>query len=249
METRMYKTTWPEVEEYLKENDVVIFPVGSQEQHGKHLAEDNDAFTATEIARRVGERTGVLVAPTLAFGNSVHHMNFPGTMTLTFETLVAVYKELCECLIHHGFKKIVVMNAHGGNTSAIAQALREIKEETGIKVYSLMAFPSPRGFGAESTKVIKQESGGHACELETSIELYLGQRVLMEKAENWKKPKGITAFDEKWGRKVSWTRDWDENTETGSTGDPEAATEEKGRLMVEATVDEISAFIEDLKAL
>jgi creatinine amidohydrolase len=245
----MYKTTWPEVEEYLKENDVVIFPVGSQEQHGKHLAEDNDAFTATEIARRVGERTGVLVAPTLAFGNSVHHMNFPGTMTLTFETLVAVYRELCECLIHHGFKKIVVMNAHGGNTAAIAQALREIKEETGIKVYSLMAFPSPRGFGAESTKVIKQESGGHACELETSIELYLGQRVLMEKAEKWKKPKGITAFDEKWGRKVSWTRDWDENTETGSLGDPEAATEEKGRLMVEATVDEISAFIEDLKAL
>ncbi len=249
METRMYKTTWPEVEEYLKENDVVIFPVGSQEQHGKHLAEDNDAFTATEIARRVGERTGVLVAPTLAFGNSVHHMNFPGTMTLTFDTLVAVYRELCECLIHHGFKKIVVMNAHGGNTSAIAQALREIKEETGIKVYSLMAFPSPRGFGAESTKVIKQESGGHACELETSIELYLGQRVLMEKAEKWKKPKSITAFDEKWRGKVSWTRDWEENTETGSLGDPAAATEEKGRLMVEATVDEISAFIEDLKAL
>ncbi len=249
METRMYKTTWPEVEEYLKENDVVIFPVGSQEQHGKHLAEDNDAFTATEIARRVGERTGVLVAPTLAFGNSVHHMNFPGTMTLTFETLVAVYRELCECLIHHGFKKIVVMNAHGGNTNAIAQALREIKEDAGIKVYSLMVFPNPRSFGAESTKVIKQESGGHACELETSIALYLGQRVQMEKAEKWKKPKGATAFDENWGRKVTWTHDWDEVTETGSLGDPEAATEEKGRLMVEATVDEISAFIEDLKAL
>ena len=245
----MYKTTWPEVEEYLKENDVVIFPVGSQEQHGKHLAEDNDSYTATEIARRVGEKTGVLVAPTLPFGNSVHHMNFPGTMTLTFETLVAVYRELCECLIHHGFRKIVVMNAHGGNTAAIAQALREIKEDTGIKVYSLMAFPSQRGFGAESTQVIKQESGGHACELETSIELYLGQRVLMEKAEKWKKPKGITAFDEKWGRKVSWTRDFDWSTETGSLGDPEAATEEKGRQMVEATVDEISAFIEDLKAL
>ena len=71
----------------------------------------------------------------------------------------------------------------------------------------------------------------------------------MEKAEKWKKPKGVTVFDEKWLRKVSWTRDWDENTETGSLGDPEAATEEKGRLMVEATVDEISAFIEDLKKL
>jgi len=249
MEIRMYKTTWPEVEEYLKENDVVIFPVGSQEQHGKHLAEDNDSFTATEIARRVGERTGVLVAPTLPFGNSVHHMNFPGTMTLTFQTLVSVYRELCESLIQHGFRKIVIMNAHGGNTNAIAQALREIKEETDIKVYSIMAFPSPRGFGAESTKVIKQERGGHACEMETSVELYLGQRVLMEKAEKWKKPKGTTAFDEKWRGKVTWTRDFNDSTEIGSLGDPAAATEEKGRLMVEATVDEISAFIEDLKAL
>jgi len=245
----MYKMTWPEVEEYLKENDLIIFPVGSQEQHGKHLAEDNDSFTATEIARRVGERTGVLVAPTMPFGNSVHHMNFPGTMTLTFETLVAAYRELCECLIHHGFRKIVVMNAHGGNTAAIAQALREIKEDTDVTVYSLMAFPSQRGFGAESTQVIKQESGGHACELETSIELYLGQRVLMDKAEKWKVHKARTAFDEKWARKVSWTRDFDWSTEIGSLGDPEAATAEKGKAMVEATVDEISAFIEDLKKL
>ena len=244
----MYKMTWPEVEEYLKENDVVIFPVGSQDQHGKHLAEDNDSFTATEIAKRVGEKTGVLVAPTLPFGNSIHHMKFPGTMTLNFDTLVNVYKELCKNLIHHGFKKIVVMNAHGGNTGAIAQALREIKEETGIRIYSLMAFPSSRGFGAESTKVIKQERGGHACELETSIELYLGQRVLMDKAEKWKQPKDTTAFEEKWGSKISWTREFHEITETGSLGDPTAATKEKGKLMVEAVVEEISAFIEDLKA-
>jgi creatinine amidohydrolase len=82
--------TRPEIEEYLKKGDVVIFPVGSTEQHGKHLAIDNDAFTATEIARRVAERTGVLVAPTLPFGYSVHHMNFKGSITLTFETVRAL---------------------------------------------------------------------------------------------------------------------------------------------------------------
>jgi len=248
LETRLYKMTWPEVKEYLKENDVVIFPVGSQEQHGKHLAEDNDSFTATVIAKMVGEKTGVLVAPTLPFGNSVHHMNFPGSVTLTFSTLVNVYKEVCKSLLHHGFKKVVIMNAHGGNTNAISEALRQIKQETGVTVYSLMAFPSARGFGAESTKVIKQESGGHACELETSVELYLGQRVLMDKAEDWKPPKGRTAFDEKWARKVSWTRDFDWSTEIGSLGVPTAATEEKGKAMVEAVVNEISEFIEDLKA-
>ncbi len=145
METRMFKLTWPEVQEYLRENDIVLFPTGSTEQHGRHIAVDNDAFTAYEIARRVAGRTGVLVAPPMPFGYSIHHMKFPGSITLTGRTLVDVYKEVCGSLLHHGFRKIVVMNAHGGNTGAISQALREIKEETGERVYSLMVFPSPRG--------------------------------------------------------------------------------------------------------
>ena len=248
METLMFKLTWPEVQEYLNENDVVLFPTGSTEQHGKHIAEDNDAFTAFEIAKRVAEKTGVLVAPPMPFGNSVHHMKFPGTVTLTFETLVNVYKEVCKSLLHHGFKKIVVMNGHGGNSNAIAQALREIREETGKIVYSLMVFPGEIGFGSESVKVLEQEGGGHACEMETSVALYLGQRVLTDKAERWKPPKAWTEFDTKYREKVTTARDFHERTEIGSLGDPTIATEEKGRQMVEAVVEEISAFIEDLKS-
>ena len=240
-----YKLTWPEVEDYLKTNDVILFPTGSTEQHGKHIAEDNDAFTAYEIAKRVAEKTGVLVAPTMPFGNAIHHMKFPGTMTLTFDTLVDVYKEVCESLISHGFKKVVIMNGHGGNTNAIAQALREIRDETGVIVYSLMVFPG--AFGAESLKIIEQDSGGHACELETSVSLYLGQRVLMEKAEDWKPPRNWTEFDTKYRRKVTTARNWDELTEIGSIGEPTLATREKGEKMVNAVVDEISTFIEDLK--
>jgi creatinine amidohydrolase len=247
LEVLMYKLTWPEIEAYLKENDVVLFPTGSTEQHGRHIAEDNDAFTSFQIAKRVAEKTGVLVAPTMPFGYSVHHMKFPGTITLTFETLVSAYKEVCECLLRHGFKKIVIFNGHGGNTNAIAQALREVREETGSIVYSLMVFPMEGGFGAESTKIIKQEGGGHACELETSIGLYLGQRILFEKAEKWKPPKGVTDFDRRYQGKVATARNFDEITEAGSLGDPTLATREKGEIMVEAVVQEISAFIEELK--
>jgi creatinine amidohydrolase len=244
----MFKLTWPEVEEYLKENDMVLFPVGSTEQHGKHIAEDNDAFTAYEIARRVAEKTGVLVAPPMPFGNSVHHMRFPGSVTLTFRTLVNVYKEVCKSLLHHGFEKVVIMNGHGGNNGAISQTLREVKEETGKTVYALMVFPSARGFGAESVEIIEQEGGGHACELETSVALYLDQRVLMEKAEKWKPPASQTEFDRKYRGKIATTKDFHETTESGSLGDPTLATEEKGRKMVEAVVDDIAAFINDLKA-
>ncbi len=186
MESRLFKLTRPEVEKYLKNNDMVLVPVGSTEQHGKHMAVDTDAFTAQEISLRVAQKTGVLVAPVISYGYSPHHMNFAGSVTLSFRTLVNVLKEVCGSLIHHGFKKIVIMNAHGGNTNSIRLALKEIEMETGIRVYSVMVYPSKTGFGAEGTKVLTQEGGGHACESETSIGLQLGHRILMDRAEKWK---------------------------------------------------------------
>jgi creatinine amidohydrolase len=78
VENLLFKLTRPEVEDYLKRSKVVLVPVGSTEQHGKHMAIDNDAFTALEISKRVAENTGVLVAPVMPFGYSIHHMSFPG---------------------------------------------------------------------------------------------------------------------------------------------------------------------------
>ncbi len=247
MENRLYKLTRPEVEEYLKRNHIVLLPVGSTEQHGKHMAIDTDAYTAQEISLRVAEKTGVLVAPTVSYGYSPHHMNFKGSVTLTFQTLVNVLKEVCESLIHHGFNKIVIMNAHGGNTNPIAQALKEIKDETGVRVYSVMVYPSPNGFGAEGTKVIEQEGGGHACELETSVGLYLGHRILMDKAEDWT-PEN-TSINPKYRRKVAAAYMFDEVTSIGSLGNPTLATKEKGKILVDSVVKDLAEFIEYLKTL
>jgi len=245
----MYKLTWPEIESYIKNCDIVIFPVGSNEQHGKHIAEDNDTFTSLQIAKKVAERTGVLVAQALPFGYSPHHMKFPGTISLSFDTLVNVYKEVCKCLLHHGFKKIVIFNGHGGNTNAIAQALREIREETGCIIYSIMVFPTEKGFGSGSLGILKQEGGGHACEMETSVGLFLGQRILLDKAEKWRPPKDASEFYSKYQGRVTISRNFDEITESGSLGDPTIATKEKGEKLVESVVDEISKFIEDLKKM
>jgi creatinine amidohydrolase len=247
MENRLYKLTRPEIEEYLKENDVVLLPVGSTEQHGKHMAIDTDAYTAQEISLRVAEKTGVLVAPTVSYGYSPHHMNFKGSVTLTFQTLVNVLKEVCVSLIHHGFNKIVIMNAHGGNTNPIKQALKEIQDETGKRVYSVMVYPMPDGFGAEGTKVIEQEGGGHACELETSVGLYLGHRILMDRAMKWTPEH--TSIDPNYRRKVSAAYMFDENTSIGSLGDPTLATREKGKTLVDSVVKDLAEFVEDLKAL
>ena len=243
------KMTRPEVEKYLDENDVVLIPVGSTEQHGKHLPFDNDAFSAFEIAKRVAEKTGVLYTPVMPFGYSKHHLNFPGSISLESQTLVNVYKEICRSLLSHGFKKIIIMNGHGGNTSWISQAQAEIFYEEGVRIFSLMIFNSASGFGEEALRVIEQESGGHACEMETSFSGYLGQRVVKDSAEDWEEPEAWTELTRKYRSKVSTARMFDEYTEIGSLGKPTLASDEKGKKLVDAVVNDIAEFVEDLKKL
>ena len=78
--------TWVEVEERLKETKLVVLPTGSVEQHGHHLGVGADWLQANEIARRVGEKSGAIILPTLCYGVSGHHKEFPGVLTMTFDT-------------------------------------------------------------------------------------------------------------------------------------------------------------------
>jgi len=241
--------TRPEVENYLEENDVVLVPVGSTEQHGRHLPLDNDAFSAFSIAERVGEKTGVVYTPVMPYGYSKHHMHFRGTITLESQTLVRVYKEICNSLLQHGFRKIVIMNGHGGNTYWINQAQAEIYHETGVRIYSLMIFNSTKGFGTEALGIVEQRGGGHACEMETSFSAYLGQRVKEEAISDWSEPRSWSEFTRKYKDKVSTARMFDEETEIGSLGEPSKYSLEKGETLVNAVVEEIAGFVEDLKRL
>ena len=245
---KLAEISWSDAQELFKEVDVAILPVGSTEQHGPHNPLGTDHLVAAALSGVVGEKTGVPVLPVVPVGVSEHHRQFPGTLWVPPRVFEEYVKAVALAAAGLGVKKIIIVNGHGGNTGAISQALREIKEETGETIYSLMVFPGERGFGSDSVKILKQEGGGHACEMETSIALYLGQRVLREEAVKWEPPRAWTEFDRKYRGKVSWTRDFHESTETGNLGDPTIATEEKGRQLVEAVVDEISAFIEDLKA-
>jgi len=249
MTSLMYKLTRPEIEKYLQRCDIVLLPVGATEQHGRHLAIDTDSFISHEVARRVAEKAGVLVAPVVPYGYSRAHMNFKGSITLSLDTLIAVYREVCMSLLHHGFNKIVIINGHGGNIGAINEAIRQVREETGKIVYNIPAWCADAGFGRSAVHVIEQEGGGHACEEETSTALYLGQRVLMEESVKWSPPEGRSEFVKKYGGSFSSARMMDEVSEMGNTGDPTIATVEKGRILVDTLVDEVAEFIEDLKKL
>src|SRR3989442_10110526 len=119
---------WVDLEAYLRRDDRALLPVGSCEQHGRHLSFATDYLIPTEIAKRVSARTGVPVAPTLCFGMSVHHMDFPGTLTLSPDTFVAVIRDLVESLYRHGFHRVLIVNGHGGNIAPLTTALSTLAD-------------------------------------------------------------------------------------------------------------------------
>jgi creatinine amidohydrolase len=120
---------WPDVEEYLQRDDRLILVVGSTEQHGRHMPFASDVWQPWEIAVRLSDHTGVLLAPPVNYGMSLHHMGFPGSLSLRPTTVASVIIDLLESAYEHGFRRILLLNGHGGNAAAIQVALAEALHE------------------------------------------------------------------------------------------------------------------------
>ncbi len=163
--------TAPEVRDLLTRTDMVIIPVASLEQHGLHLPIGTDYLNGVERAKLIAQRTDVLVAPILMPGQSPYHMGFPGTITLSSETLQAVYVEAAQSLLHHGFKRFLFLNAHGGNRATTTFIVDRINQETaGIAVdLGAAAAPFREGTSIPKPKVFDRHGGVS----ETSNSLYL----------------------------------------------------------------------------
>ncbi len=123
---------WWEAEDKIKKSKVAIIPVGATEQHGLHIGVGADWIQAWEIAKRVGEKSDVLVLPVLTYGVSGHHKEFSGTISLEESTYQQVIYEILLNLNSLKIGKVVFINGHGGNTSAIVAALKKVRETHGM---------------------------------------------------------------------------------------------------------------------
>ncbi|MBV8798696.1 MAG: creatininase family protein, partial [Alphaproteobacteria bacterium] len=123
---QLHLSSWPEIEGYLKTSKAILIPIGSTEQHGPNGLLGTDALCPEIIAKRAGDESGILVAPTFNVGQAQHHMAFPGTITLKPSTMIAAMKDWAESLGRHGFERLYWLNGHGGNINTINAAFSEI---------------------------------------------------------------------------------------------------------------------------
>jgi creatinine amidohydrolase len=259
---------WPEVQALLERSDMVIIPVAALEQHGLSGPIGTDFYNALAISQLVAQKTDILVAPILLPGNSPYHMGFPGTITLPVELIEKVYFEAAKSLMHHGFKRFVFYNGHGGNEATTRFIVDRINQETGGEAVELneAAGPFIKSSGGEP-KVFDQHAGVH----ETSESLYLTPDLVDLSAA--RKPvlsyppflsamvPQVVAGDEtarlvffaetfkakETGKQTS-TR---ELTDTGSWTelDPRSATAAEGKQNTDQFVDAAVAFINKWKSL
>ena len=173
----LQEMTWVDVEAYLENNDMVIIPLGSTEQHGPHLPLGTDYYEAFEISKSISQKTGILVAPTLFVGYSIYHSGFPGTLSLKPETMEQVLFETAEVLISNGFSKFLFFNYHGGNNIVQDRVIHRINHTTEAVAIAI-------GVGSELQSSGNGDFDWHAGIKETSIMLYLKpDLVKMERAE------------------------------------------------------------------
>jgi creatinine amidohydrolase len=171
--------TWPEVGDLLTRSDMVIIPVASLEQHGHHGPIGTDFLNAVEEAKLIAQKADVLVAPILMPGNSPYHMGFPGTITLSAETIQKVYFEAVQSLLKHGFRRFILLNGHGGNIATTRFIVDRINQETpgiavelgeAIQPYLAAARKAEPVSAAPATAPVFDRHGGTP---ETSSSLYL----------------------------------------------------------------------------
>lgn len=242
----LQELTWVEAGKAFEKAKIAIIPIGSNEQHGPHLPLMNDAATAFEFARMAAEKakSEIIVAPLIVVGVSDHHMHFPGTITLSPDTLIALVMDMCRSLKAHGIERIALVNGHGGNTPALTIAMRRVKNELGMKVAIINYWELIPDVIEET---IKSEVWGHACEFETSIALAIYPDKVRTDALRKAEMKDVRLPYVKPGLKlaVHVSLDWSDYTATGSIGDPTLATREKGEKIINTAVERMATFLDE----
>ena len=223
--------TWKQVDALPRTTTLLVLPTAAIEQHGHHLPLATDTLINNLLLGKalalVPAELPVYALPPVCYGKSNEHIGFPGTLSVSAQTFLAVVRDLGASIAASGFTKLVLYNTHGGNTSLVDVLARDLRAEFGLRTFSLFGSP-----GASFDGLSKQERtyGFHAGEIETAYLLHATPALVNEKefTSNYiarvdqselLKPEGSAA-------NFAWlTRDI---APSGVLGDPSPATAENG---------------------
>lgn len=230
--------TWIQAEKLLKEYDVVLIALGARtKEHGPHLPLKTDYIMAEYLKNQVAEEVPVAVLPTIQYGFYPSFLEYPGSVSIQAETFKNMVEDICRSMNGYGARKFYVLNTGISTLRPLEEAAEELKQ-VGIVLRYLNLLDVdktiPQG-------LLKQEGGSHADEAETSMMLYIAPEIVdMSKAAK--------DYDSRPDRKGLTRNPLGSGTfsPTGIWGDPTLATREKGRIIVEATVQAIVGQVQDL---
>lgn len=233
---------WTDVAGLSKDTPIVI-PVAALEQHGRHMPLFTDSLLLGEVLRRVKESTGdrVLFAPLQWLGNSEHHLDFPGTMTASPRVYLDLLRDMVENFVFHDFRRIVLLNGHGGNIVPMQQAMFELRQKYRQRSDLLLLSTTYWTLGGkpwEANPSLTQRQMGHACEWETSMMLRIRPELVGDLSQVKEVDWGV-AFSP--AQRAWITKD---RTEPGHIGDPRFASAEKGETLFQTFTADVVKLLE-----
>ncbi|MFW6180423.1 MAG: mycofactocin biosynthesis peptidyl-dipeptidase MftE [Spirochaetota bacterium] len=241
--------TWQEAAARFKEVDVALLPVGAVEQHGPHLPLDTDAFDAAYLAEEVARHCAhprPTVLPLVSYGVSYHHMDFPGTISISNETLTRLVYEVGMSAARHGVHKLVIINGHGGNQPALQNAAQMINRDARI----FTCVDTGETSDPDIEALVETPNDAHAGEIETSTSLATRPHlVALDRAQ-----KAVPSFSSRYlnfssTHGVEWYARTSRISRSGVLGDPTRASAEKGKRIIRTMVEHLARFVEDLKGM
>ena len=222
--------TWVEIEEYVKQNAVIILPVGTTEEHGHHLPVSTDAMIARKFGDEMGKalegKVPVLVMETINYGFSMSIVRgWPGCPNVDTRTFADYIFNITDSLVQMGFRKIVMLDCHGNHDCLLRLVMREIADKHNVYMMILAPFQ----LSAELYGQIKKDPEGdiHGGEWETSLVLAIDESLV--KTDLYTDVDAIRCNSILLGPVSTWGL---QKTHTGLFGDPTSATKELGEAMI-----------------
>lgn len=222
---------------------VAVLPLGSLESHGPHLPVGSDLLCIRSVMQRVAAREPVAVLPALPYSYVAEATCLPGAIHIDSMLLLPFVESICDEAARNGFRKIVLVHGHGGNYTLHQALSKRILERE--KPYAWYSIPPLPDMGAFVSALMESKDIGHACEMETSMNLAAAPehvRLGRVKGQVYKKAPypdfghALTPVD--------WIGRWPDMV----VGDPSKATREKGERILAEWADRLVAYLRAIKA-